>query len=756
MNRKLLELVPSSSRTPILLFLTFFISSLLLSPSQSISTLYSPQQSSLYEPPSQPRSGPRIKYSIIVPTYHERDNIRPLVTTVFDTLPFDKARETEIIIVDDDSEDSTEEEVEKLKEEGREVSILVRRRVNGKGERGLSSAVLRGFERARGSKLLVMDADLQHPAAFIAPLFDALTDETPFAIGTRYGKGVSMSRDWPMYRRIISWGARMLARPLTSASDPMSGFFAIQKDLFLRSLPINPLGFKIALELLLKTPLPSHGLIEVPYSFATRTLGSSKLGASTILKYVAQLITLYVWKWGFFWHLLVAGGGTVGVVGLRKVLVKIWPHADSAKLRGGRKLFGRSSTGAVCALDPNSHHISTFFTSKMPPPRRTAAQQKRLANAARPRPHTDPTAQANTTTAFRRQLQELRRPEPEEPCDLWQHRCHPSPVDHPEMTEEERDVWAAKWDSHIQRFFSVGRGSRSVLTGLDALPITLHSEAALEYFRTVKKQCHETRFMLTAFVEKFRIKKGPDDFAVFWAKQSVAARRRMATDAFFEMCKVHEQEEAIRALCPEPLNEVFDAPTQSIESHPATLQPQIEYLKDHPDVHYVLFRKPSRPPFEIRIHFVMDMHKGAYNMAMLWARDCDPRAVAYLYSLLVMNIVDETVEKELKHQMAKEYGVDMDMGASLGFPDQSEMPELLRKYVLPNMDGDDDAKRAAFKVQNAVSPSFSESCPFEDLQFARQKYAELEEVLASKARGENPDVPNWLADFMLERRQRGD
>ena len=39
-----------------------------------------------------------------------------------------------------------------------------------------------------------------------------------------------MSKDWPIYRRIISWGARMLAVPLTSVSDPMTGVFAIRKD----------------------------------------------------------------------------------------------------------------------------------------------------------------------------------------------------------------------------------------------------------------------------------------------------------------------------------------------------------------------------------------------------------------------------------------------------------------------------------------------------------------------------------------------
>ena len=51
-----------------------------------------------------------------------------------------------------------------------------------------------------------------------------------FALGTRYAKGVEIDEGWPLYRRVISSGARMLALPLTSASDPMSGFFGIRKE----------------------------------------------------------------------------------------------------------------------------------------------------------------------------------------------------------------------------------------------------------------------------------------------------------------------------------------------------------------------------------------------------------------------------------------------------------------------------------------------------------------------------------------------
>jgi dolichol-phosphate mannosyltransferase len=185
--------------------------------------------SSTYTPPA-PRNDEvdptrnTIHASIIVPTYHERDNIRPLVTRTFAALREPTA--SEIVLVDDNSGDGTVEEVEKLREEGYNVRVIVRT-----DAKGLSSAVLKGFEEARGQSLVVMDADLQHPPEAVQRVIDALEDPTtPFALGTRYGPGTHMSENWPIYRRIISWGARVLSRPLTTASDPMSGFFGIRKE----------------------------------------------------------------------------------------------------------------------------------------------------------------------------------------------------------------------------------------------------------------------------------------------------------------------------------------------------------------------------------------------------------------------------------------------------------------------------------------------------------------------------------------------
>ncbi|KNC73485.1 hypothetical protein SARC_13957 [Sphaeroforma arctica JP610] len=92
-------------------------------------------------------------------------------------------------------------------------------------------------------------------------------------------------------RRIISSGATLLAAPLVRVHDPMSGFFAMKKDVTAKGYRLNPTGFKIALEIMVKSS-PIH-IIEVPFTFIDRAVGTSKLSAKTQIQYVRQLMSLY-------------------------------------------------------------------------------------------------------------------------------------------------------------------------------------------------------------------------------------------------------------------------------------------------------------------------------------------------------------------------------------------------------------------------------------------------------------------------------
>ncbi|CCW59915.1 unnamed protein product [Phytomonas sp. EM1] len=240
-----------------------------------------------------------IKYSLVVPTYKESGNIRPLCQRVFQALEKDgfKSSEVEMIIVDDNSRDGSVEIVDELKKEGFNVRIDVRTT-----ERGLSSAVIHGLKKSAGDFRLVMDADLQHPPEFVPALFKCLEeDNNQFVCGTRYGVGATIDKDWPLHRRIISSTARFMARPLTALSDPMSGFFAIRKECFELGLKdVDPIGYKIALELFVKCHVAKHG--EVLFNFSTRKFGESKLTGKIFTDYLKHLHRLYSYKYGVVYY----------------------------------------------------------------------------------------------------------------------------------------------------------------------------------------------------------------------------------------------------------------------------------------------------------------------------------------------------------------------------------------------------------------------------------------------------------------------
>ena len=227
--------------------------------------------------------------SIVVPTFQEAENIPLLVPRVCDGLAAADLP-GEIIIVDDNSRDGSAEAVEELRRQGLPVRIEVRTK-----DRGLSSAVIHGFRQARGEFLLCMDADLSHPPEripdMVAPLQSGTAD---FVLASRYLPGASIEEGWGLLRWLNSAAATLLARPLTSVTDPMSGFFALPRARFETAAQLSPIGYKIALELLVKADC--RRVAEVPIHFARRAEGESKLSLREQVKYVQHVLRLYRYK----------------------------------------------------------------------------------------------------------------------------------------------------------------------------------------------------------------------------------------------------------------------------------------------------------------------------------------------------------------------------------------------------------------------------------------------------------------------------
>lgn len=227
-----------------------------------------------------------MKFSLVIPTYNERENISKLISGIKEQ--FNKNEiDGEIIFVDDNSPDGTGEVLEELKKENKNLKVIHR-----KGKLGLSSAVISGFKIAEGDIFGVMDADLSHPFEKISDMYKVVTQGADLVIGSRYVKGGRIE-GWNFYRKILSKGATLLARVFVNVLDPMSGFFMIKKELILNK-EINPKGFKILLELLIKTNCKN--IIEIPITFTNRTVGKSKAGIKEIIYYLQNLIGYLPYK----------------------------------------------------------------------------------------------------------------------------------------------------------------------------------------------------------------------------------------------------------------------------------------------------------------------------------------------------------------------------------------------------------------------------------------------------------------------------
>lgn len=220
--------------------------------------------------------------SVIIPTYNERENIRPLMERLFMVLD---GLETgsEVMVVDDDSPDRTWEAARGFESSGR-VRVMKRA-----GRMGLASAVMDGVKEARGDVLCVMDADLSHPPDVIPELLDRLRGHD-IAIASRHAPGGGVG-GWPLSRRVLSRGAIIMARPLTPARDPLSGFFVARRGVFEASRA-RPGGFKILLGLIAGPG--TRRVAEVPYRFSSRKSGRSKMGHRVILGYAIQILSLYI------------------------------------------------------------------------------------------------------------------------------------------------------------------------------------------------------------------------------------------------------------------------------------------------------------------------------------------------------------------------------------------------------------------------------------------------------------------------------
>ena len=253
--------------------------------------------------PLSPKIDRDIQLSLIIPTYQERNNIAQIVEQL--TIELDRLIPNgyELIVVDDNSPDRTWELAQDLTEQYAHLRVLRRTK-----ERGLATAVVRGWQTARGQILGVIDADLQHPPEVLRQLWQAIGSGADLAIASRNVEGGGVS-EWSLLRRCLSRGAQLLGliilpETIGRVTDPMSGYFLLRRET-IASKVLSPVGYKISIEVIGRGDIGK--IVEVGYEFQERQTGNSKVTGRQYLEYIQHLFRLRLARSGRFLQFIAVG-----------------------------------------------------------------------------------------------------------------------------------------------------------------------------------------------------------------------------------------------------------------------------------------------------------------------------------------------------------------------------------------------------------------------------------------------------------------
>lgn len=228
------------------------------------------------------------KVLVIIPTYNERENIRDIVPIVLS-----KGENIDVLVVDDNSPDGTQEEVRLLMEKYRNrINLLAR-----PAKLGLGTAYVEGFKYAlaKGYDLIVeMDADFSHNPEDLPRLIEA-SKEADLVIGSRYINGISVV-NWPLKRLILSYFANLYARIVTGVPvrDLTAGFKCFRKKV-LESIDLSKIhsdGYAFQIEMNYYAYEKGFKIKEVPIIFIERRAGTSKMSKRIIKE--AFFLVLYL------------------------------------------------------------------------------------------------------------------------------------------------------------------------------------------------------------------------------------------------------------------------------------------------------------------------------------------------------------------------------------------------------------------------------------------------------------------------------
>lgn len=229
-----------------------------------------------------------MRLTVVLPTYNEADNLRPMVDALLGLDLADVA--LDILVVDDNSPDGTGAAAADLAQRHpQRVGVLHR-----PAKRGLGAAYVAGFDAAlrNGADLVLqMDCDFSHRPDDVPALLAAVAD-ADVAVGSRFVAGGGVDRRWPWYRKLLSRSANLLYRlalPGVGLRD-VTGGFRLWRAATLAGIDpaarLGATGYACQVEMAYLASRLGYRIREVPIQFDQRLRGSSKMSFAIQLEAV--------------------------------------------------------------------------------------------------------------------------------------------------------------------------------------------------------------------------------------------------------------------------------------------------------------------------------------------------------------------------------------------------------------------------------------------------------------------------------------
>ena len=233
-------------------------------------------------------NGENLKTLIIIPTFNEEMNIQCIIEKINSTL---EGYNFSILVVDDNSKDSTVKIVKSLQKSYENLYLLDRG-----GKYGIASAYIDGFKYGAdlGFKAFIqIDADFSYNPEYLPIILEKLQDNH-VVIASRNMKG-STNYNCNIFRRMLSHGGSLYSRIILNCPiKDMTGNFNGWRLDILNKIGLNNIskGFSFQIEMKYRAYQLGAQITEFPIAFEDRKFGKSKLNKRTILEALINVIKL--------------------------------------------------------------------------------------------------------------------------------------------------------------------------------------------------------------------------------------------------------------------------------------------------------------------------------------------------------------------------------------------------------------------------------------------------------------------------------